>query len=53
MIFIILAAALAVLFLAACKVASQEDQLYFDLEKGLKDVTKEDLEHVQRGKRAK
>ena len=48
MIFIILAAALAVLFLAACKVASEEDKLYFDLEKGLKDVTKEDLEHVQR-----
>ena len=53
MIFIILAAALAVLFLAACKVASEEDNLYFDLEKGLKDVTKEDLEHVQRGKGAK
>ena len=53
MIFIIPAAALAVLFLAACKAASEEDKLYFDLEKGLKDVTKEDLEHVQRGKRTK
>lgn len=53
MIFIILAAALAVLFLAACKVASEEDQLYFDLEKGLKDVAKEDLEHVQRGEGTK
>lgn len=53
MIFIIPAAALAVLFLAACKVASEEDNLYFDLEKGLKDVTTEDLEHVQRGEGTK
>ena len=53
MIFIIPAAALAVLFLAACKAASEEDKLYFDLEKGLKDVTKEDLEHVQRGEGTK
>lgn len=53
MIFIIPAAALAVLFLAACKVASEEDQLYFDLEKGLKDGTTENMEHVQRGERPK
>lgn len=51
MIFIIPAAALVVFFLAACKAASEEDKLYFDLEKGFNDVTKEDLEHVQRGKR--
>lgn len=53
MIFIILAVAILVFFLAACKVASEEDQLYFDLEKGLKDGTKEDLEYVQRGKGTK
>lgn len=53
MIFILPAAALAVFFLAACKAASEEDQLYFDLKKGLEDVTKEDLEHVQRGKGTK
>lgn len=53
MIFIIPAAALVVFFLAACKAASEEDKLYFDLEKGLKDVTKEDLEHVQRGEGTK
>ena len=50
MIFIIPAAALVVFFLAACKVASEEDRVYFDLEKGLKDGTTKDLEHVQRGK---
>lgn len=53
MIFIILAAALVVFFLAACKAASEEDKLYFDFEKGLKDGTKEDLEHVQRGEGTK
>lgn len=49
MIFIIPGLALVVFFLAACKVASEEDQLYYDIEKGLKDGTTKDLEHVQRG----